>query len=442
VEALAETSRQRLRCRLARAEALLHAERPQQALLQTAPAVQEARHHPDLQADAGALHALALAQSRHGEESLVVAREALEQANAWQARTAGEASRGAGGCSAQQLRATNALAYALFGCGRIAEAVPVQRDAVVLAERLGDRAEAAATEGSLAALLAAVGDVPATYHHATQADVRQRQAGLGGSSTAGIVNHFVRGTAAAYLGRFDEALDALHTAVDRAARSAVPAAPAKSRLALANVWLTLGQPAHARDVLRELPDGMVPAMQMQAALVMARAAALDGAPQQRHWQTLEQLAAAHPDLPPVQSAWYEISFQGEPQAMLSSLARVRAEFEALGLLGTARALQLRELARWLELPGDAATAEALQRAQALVPHAQTGTSGKVYPPQAWLLLAQAFERAGLPVSCSECLAQGRQWVEAALARVPSTHRAGFLAVNPVNRALLAAPAGG
>jgi len=443
LEALADTSLRRLRCHLARAEAGLDGEHALDALAQARLAVEGAGRHAEWRADAGALFAMALAQNQQWEPALEAAQVALEAAKASPASAGADATGKSNPQQAtvQQLHATNALAYVLYSCGRLADAVPVQRDAMVLAERLGDRVEAAAAEGHVAALLASVGDVPATYAHAQHAHHRQQAAGMGEGSSLRIVNQIMLGGAAACLGRLDEALDALQAAVAASGPGAPVALRAKSRLALANLWLTLAQPAAARNLVAELPSEMAPSMQMQAALLMARAATLDGAPQRRHWQALTRLATAHPQLPLVQSAWYEVSFQGDAAAIIERLARVRAECVALGLHGTARSLQLRELTRWMDVEGDAATANAYQAAQALVPHglvahAALGMSAKVYPPQAWLTLSRAFERAGLAAPGRACRDQGRQWLEEALTRVPPALQQDFAAGNASNRELL------
>lgn len=245
----------------------------------------------------------------------------------------------------------------------------------------------------------------------------------------------MRGSAAAYLGRFDEALLALQRAVALSADSAVPAARAKSRLALAGLWLTLGQPDAARELLQDLPADIGPGMQMQTQWLLARAALADGLSPRRPWQALAHLAAAHARLPLVQSAWYEVSFQGDAQELVVHLARVRAECLEQGLVGTARSLHLRELARRLELQGPEAVVQAADAARALLPHVATGMSAKVYPPQAWRILAQAFERADEVTQALACLQQARAWVQQASQTVPAGYLQSYLSINPDNRAL-------
>jgi hypothetical protein len=420
IEPLAHTGLQQLRCTLEKTRALLDREEARDALAHAAAAASQATQHPHLLPAAAAFHAYALALNQQTEAALDAAHLALQFARQHQDR-------------AQELRATNALAYTLYSAGRLGQAVPVQQDAVFLAEALGDRAGAAAAQGHLAALLASVGDVPATHAQALRTQRLHKAVGLGTNSTVGAVNHMMLGNAAAYLGRFDEALASLQAAVEQAGQGAALGMRAKARLSLANLWLTLGQPSAARELIDEMPAGAIPGMQMQAALVLARAAAMDGLPQQRHWQTLSGLAAEHPDLPLVQSAWFELSFQGDAGSMARRLAAVAAECDELGLTGTARSLRARELTRWLEVPGTSAQEQALALAHSLMPHVNLGLSAKVYPPQAWLALAAAFDCAGDTAAQVHCLQQGRDWLTRALCHVPAAHTHGFEQVNPVNR---------
>jgi DNA-binding SARP family transcriptional activator/tetratricopeptide (TPR) repeat protein len=424
VEALADTGTRRLRCRLARAEAWLDGEHGPQAAAESAQALREATHYPALLAEAGALHAQALVQCRQFVPALQTGLQALAAAEA-------------SGLPLQKLHVLNALSYVHYACGRLADAVTWQQQAVALAEALGHRVEAHAGEGNVAALLAAIGDVPGTYAHARRTRERHRDLGLADNSTLGSVNHIVLGAAAAALGHFDEALDALQAAVASAGAQAAPAAQAKARLALANLWLTLGRADAARALVDELPADIVPGMQMQAELVRARAAEQDGLSPRRHLAALGRLAADHHEVPLVQSAWFEWSYQGDAAEVVDRLRRVRRQCAELGLHGTARSLQWRELVRWLEIEGADAAAAALEIARELQPHAETGTSAKCCPPQTWLTLAQAFARGGDEERRAGCIASARRWLGEALQRVPAEHRAAFAQRNVVNRLLLA-----
>jgi DNA-binding SARP family transcriptional activator len=423
VEALADTSLRRLRCRLARGEAWLDREDAHLAIGAAEVAVREAALHPALFADALTLQAKALVQCAQFEPALVAATRALDAAE-----TAHD--------PLQKMRTLDALSYVHYATGRLADAVSWQQQVVALAESLGYRVEAITAEGHVAALLATIGDMPGTYQHALRTRERHREIGLAENSTLGAVNNIVLGSAAVALGRFDEGLEALQAAVATAGAQAAPAVRAKSRIALANLWLLLGRADPARALMDTLPEVLGPAMQMQSELVRARAAAIDGLSPLRHLEALGRLATAHADLPLAQSGDFEASYSGEAMAVVQRLRHVREQCESLGLHGTARALQWRELVRWLDLPGSEATEAALQHARQLQAFADTGMSVKCYPPQIWLTLARAYSRAADPAREAECLAAARRWLSAALPHVPADHRTSFMQRNPVNRALL------
>jgi DNA-binding SARP family transcriptional activator len=422
VEAVADTRAQRLRCTLLRAEALLDVERSREALAVTRAAVQEAPLHRTLHADAQALHAYALAQCGDDPGARAAAEAALQAAEA--------VSDGR-----QRLRALNAMRFVHYAADRIGDAMHWLKRAIVQAESLGERAEAATAEGNVAALLAVVGDVPATYTHATACRARHAEIGLAEHSTMGIVNHIVLGAAASALGRFDEALDALHTAVAQSGALAAAGAQAKARLTLANLWLRLGRPDLASAETESLPPDYLPALRMQAELVRAHAAMQVGASSSRHLQALGRIAEQHPAPSLVQSGWFEWSWiEGDPRPVIARLAEVRARFEALGLHGTAQSLRWRELVRWLELDGQAATASAHAHAKALEPAAVAGTSAKCHPPQTLATLVEAFRRAGDEAAAARCQAAAFRWLDEAWPRVPEPHRASFTQALPLHRA--------
>lgn len=419
VEALADTHLGRLRCRLSRAAALIDVERTFEAVAETAAAVEEARLHPAWLADAEALHAQALVQSRRHGDALQAADNSLCAARASDNRL-------------QELRALQSLSYVHYASGRLADAVAWQLRVVVHAEAQGFRAEAAAAEGEVAALLAAVGDVPGSWTHALRAEQRHQAVGLADNSTLGIVNHIVLGGAAAAHGWFDTALDALSAALRMAGAGAAPAAQAKARISQANLWLSMGRPDLATAAVQEVPRDIGPGMQMQVALVRARAARLQGGPAQRHWQALASLAAANADLPLVQSAHFEASFQGDPVAAIAQLRAVRRECQALGLHGTARSMQWRELSRWLEIPGAEAAQAARTHALELMSELPLGLSAKCHPPLVWLSLWKIWERLDDGQRRQACRDAARRWLNAALARVPPEHRDAFEHGHPVH----------
>jgi DNA-binding SARP family transcriptional activator len=424
VEALADTTLRRLRCRVVHMEALIDQARAAEAVAQALPALDEVRQHPEWASDVHAHHAIALAQLHQPDEALASALQAVQLARAAAA-------------PAKLLTAANALVFVHWSAGRLGDAVAAHREELQCAEALGDRALAAVSEGSLAALLAAVGDVRATHAHAARARARQSALGLADNSTQLVLVNTVLGAAAAALGRFDEALEALRQAVEMAGQDASGPVRAKATLTLAALWLTLGRPDEARALTVELPADTPPGMQMQAAWVLARAALAEGRSADVHWAAFDRLDRAHDDLPPVQNAVFEGSYHGPAPQAIDRLQRCRAQCAALGLHGGARALHWRELVRWLEIPGPAATAAALECAQALHPHAEDGMSAKCTPPETWMSLADAYARHGDTTRQQACEAAARRWLTRALARLAPEHRAAYSQASITNRRLLA-----
>lgn len=424
LESLAGTAASLLECHLVQAEALLDGQRSSEALEVASSAVRMASHVPTRLGDALCLQGMALAQLGRAEEAEEASRRAADVAHA--ARD-----------PMQELRALRSLAYSLYALGRLGDALPVQRRAAQLARALGDEAESAAAEASIAALLAAAGDVPESHAQAVRAGCRYEAMGLAQNSTVGAANLLVWGTSAAYLGRFAEALDKLQAALRMAGAEATVAAQAKARICLAAVWLVLGESQSARALVVQLPAGTPPGMRMQAALVLARADHSDGLDGREQLQRLGRLGAEHPDVPLMQSAWVEWSYQGETEPVLKRLRALREQIAALGLPGAARSVQLREVARLAEREDRAAIALAASHAGELLPHIAHGMNAKTYPPEGWATLKQAFERAGMTAQALECRAQAVAWIrELALPHVPEGHREGFLWRNPINRAWL------
>lgn len=425
LDALALDGTQRLRASLARAEALIDVEDAEAALDESRRAVEQVERWPRWRADAERLLGMALLQSRRPDEGLAMALR-------------GVASADSEGDDALRLRAARSLAYVHYARGELAQALPLQRRALALADALPDPAEAAAAEGSLAALLAVVGDAPGTYHHARGVRARYRDMGMAESSTLGSVNHILHGNAAAYLGRLGEAEDVLHEAVAMAGSDTVAAAQAKAKLALARLNLTLGRPDAARELLADIPAAAPVGMRMQVAWVFARAAAMQGLPEKAHWLQLARLGDAHPELPYVVSAWFEWSFQGPAQAAIARLLRVCDECAAKGLPGAARAHATRLVARWLDIDTDEARVQAASLAHELMPHVEQGLTVRCYPPAVWLAMAEAFKRGAEAMLAGTCRERARQWIlERALPNLPQARRDAFVLVNPINRAALA-----
>ena len=426
LNALARSGEQRLKAMLMHAEALLDLTRAAEAAEVSAAAVEAAQHHPAHLSDALCMHGMALAQGGRLEDAISVQREAAFLTHA-------------SGDKAKALRATHALAFVLFIANRIPGAIVAQREAVRLAGDIGDSAELALAEGNLATFLSVIGDPPATYQQADKARTLHAAMGSSENGTQGGLNLVNLGGAAAFLGRFEEALAALAEAARILGAQASPAATAKARIALAGLWLTLGSAHAARGVLADMPPGTPPIWQAQWHLTLARAAALEGEPDDQHLQFVMHLLAANPALERTAALWHEWARHGEPLSVIAALRPVRAECDLQGQHGVSRALAVREIACHVGMPSSPDRDAVVDQAAGLLPHVAEGLHASTYPPEAWLILARAFERGGQLLTGQTCRDAALAWInDVALPNVPAPYRERFLGKNPVNRALLGA----
>jgi DNA-binding SARP family transcriptional activator len=428
LQRLARTPPQRLQCLLIRAEALIDLERGSEALGDTDAALQQAQSQPAALSNALCLHGMALVQSGRVQEAVSAEERAAEVARS-------------AGLAVQEQRAVSSLAYVLYTAGRLGESVAAHTESLRLADTLGHQTEAAAAAAEIAATLAVVGDVPASRDWARRARRRFIDMGFERDSPLGSINLIVLGNGAAYLGEFAEAIEALSEAMRVSSERSRANLQGQSRVALAVLSLTLGDSDAARTLVAGLPDDTIPGRRMQAELLLARAEEMDGRSGALHFRQLDALMQRHPDLPLVQSAWIEWSYQGDPTMVVERLRPVRSQFEALGLHGNARLLLLREIDRLGDIDEHAATALAAHHAHGLLPHVAEGMSAKTYVPEAWYILARAFERIGDAAQAKNCLVLARDWIlERAMPKVPQARREAFLQRNPVNRRVLAAAA--
>ena len=428
LQALARTPAQRLQCLLIRAEALVDLERGSEALGDTEAAIQQAQSKPAALSDALCLHGMALAQSGRTQEAVVIGEQAVEVARV-------------AGLKAPELRAARSLGYVLFSAGRLDESVQVHHESLRLADALGDQTEAATAAADIAGTLAVAGDVPGSREWARWARRRLVDMGFERDSPLACINLMVLGNSAAHLGEFTEAIEALSEAARLTGERSRTNLRGQSRISLAQLWLTLGDSDAARAMVAELPEDTIPGRRMQAELLLARAEQMDGRSSAEHLHRLGELMQRHPDLPVVQSAWIEWSYQGDAQTVVERLRSVRAEFESLGLRGNARLLLLREIDRLCDVDEPSARALAARHARDLLPSVANGMSAKTYVPEAWCILARAFEGDGDAAKAQTCIALARAWiVERALPKVPPARRDAFLQRNPINRRVLATQA--
>jgi len=424
LQALAVTPERELSVLIVRAEALAHLFRSEESLDASTQAVHRAEQHPDQLVDALIVHGMALAQCGRHEEASQAHRRAVSTAEQR-------------GSAAQVLQLTHMLVVMLFQAGRLGEAIVAARESARLTRASGDHVEAAQVEGNLTTLLMMAGD-PAGANEVAQRVRRQHQVmGSSADSVMGGMNLLHLGNAARFLGRFDEALDCLQAAARTLGNDGAARPRFLAGVSLANLWLTLGATREARAAMPPLMDGLPPANQMQWHWTRARIDAMEGNLSSQHLRRLGEIQAANPDLPIGQSAWVEWSHQGEAAAVIAQLRQVRRDCERMGLPGLARSLMVREIDRLAEIDGR----DAIESAARLATELETGIGLEMhvttYLPEAWLILARAWDRAGEHGQAAKARGEAREWVLArAGEHLRAEYRDGFLRGNPVNQGLL------
>lgn len=240
-------------------------------------------------------------------------------------------------------------------------------------------------------------------------------------------------------GRFDSAQTALDALLPQFEAMGTAFWVEATRATQARLWQHLGQHARALQALQRA-DASVPAW-MQAGHLWVRLevqqwlgqtvaddevgqalALLDGDANRRTGNTVRGLRFAAPDA---------------VLAQAPSLAQRAREQELFGVLAALNTHQARA-ALAVQQPAPAATA-----ARALLQLLDEGyTPDNTYQPEAWLVVGQALQAAGDETAARTAWARGLAWVQQrALPQVPPPFIDSFLHRNPVNRQLLALPAG-
>ncbi len=236
------------------------------------------------------------------------------------------------------------------------------------------------------------------------------------------------------LGRYDEALR-----LGEAAVQAMPHNPGATQAAqahLAYLWLLLGQPARARQVLAAMRAGpVVPQARPRIAQIEGRLQrALGSDPAAAFALALREAPlAARTVLQSMIALDHSLALEpGDARALCTGIEQRSA---ALGHDGVALAARVRGAAAATRA-GDLQAAVALSRQALAAP--QDIEPDELYRGELWLTAALANEGAGLVDDARHIAAQGAEWVRgAAETAVPPAFRDSFLHRNPVNRQLLA-----
>ncbi|MFZ2986555.1 hypothetical protein, partial [Ideonella sp.] len=391
------------------------------AVLARAPALMEASAlWPARLSGSLCLQARALAAQHQTDDALPLLQRAVALAEQHAAQDGDEA---------PLAHALGHLAYACYMQGhRLPEAMATQRRAADMALRLGDPADHAIHSSNLATMLQLQGEPAAALAQAelTHQSYRRLHASAG---HAAAINDLTLGLCAWHQGQAGPALAVLTTAEQNLSTDgAPPAAVLKAQVALADVWLQLGQPGRALACLVATPAhrALAPAM-FQALWHFARWRALPPtAESDRAAAQAAALATAAqvPNLalgPGLLRDWMSAVPTADALAALPSVESAAQASHALGLL---RSLRLMRMCR-LQQAGQWADAHAL--ACAALDDRELSLHTATHPLQAWRWLAEVFEANGDTSRAGTCHQAARQWAESAAQTLPDGLAAPFLA---------------
>lgn len=315
--------------------------------------------------------------------------------------------------------------YALVVADRPQEGVAPLSEAVELALRLGDHAEAAEQLSNLAIALSRLGrraDELACMERQHQLWLRMNRPG-GVGSASGVMH---MATAFAQQGRFAEALDLLHWALREFIAAGSPVWRLITEHRLARYYLRLGQLTRARQQLGALPPEADLGHRLARVRIQALLEAADG---RSPWRLLSEAEpGADAVLEFIDRCMFDLSLVqfAEPQEA------VRRAQALLGRLGGS-ALPAR-------LSAGIRLADAWRRAGDGAAAARTAREWLAHWPQhealdidrlefAWLA-CQAL-RAGGEESAAEAVAgEARGWISSVLPQVPEPYRQSFQQRNP------------
>lgn len=337
------------------------------------------------------------------------------------------------GTATQRYEHLSALAYALNAADQPRASAQALEAASALAQENGDLAEVMACTSNLAGAVSALGRIDEALRLARRAHAMNDRLG----DVVGLqpmVNLMNIGMFATHVGEYREALRALEQALDGLRRSGSRMWIGTAENHLAALWIALGQPARASQLLASDAAEGIPSTRSRRQMLLGRIERLRGAdPRSRLMQTLAELAPlAKPRLQ--FGLQLELSRElpaVEALALLRGVQRAAAAIEYEGVV-------LYALTREVEVltprdPDHAATlaSQTLERTAGCWP-----LDGHL--PELWLVCAQALAAAGRRDEATAVAQRGRAWLEAAARdHIDPPLRAAFLERNPIHAQLLA-----
>ena len=415
----ATTAEQRLGALLVRSTALLTGawgENAQKAAFE-ARALARELGSAAAEFDAARTLALALAQIQQADQGVDVLRPY-------------QAAVDAQGDATQRYGYWSDFAYVVQSAGQRREAAEAYTTAIALAEQLGDLHEAAVCTSNLAGLLGQLGQPAEAQVQAEKAHRLRARLGDTEGPTAGAVDMNLAVLDAA-LGRYDRALLLFEDARRKFGSTDTSPWASVCENHLANIWLQLGQPARAQQMLQPLPKVTLASTQVRRAVIETRIdRALTRRSSSRLSKSLELLGDAV-DPPTRMLAQLEAARAGESAEMVGACKAVRQAAESKELFGVSMKARLLEIEAQSRID---AKDEAAASAAEVVPMMAHCQPSDMYWPEAQWIVAQALDADG-----DALLTRAADWIEhQALPQVPAPFQDSFLKRNLVNRAVLAA----
>ncbi|MBX3636911.1 MAG: AAA family ATPase [Rubrivivax sp.] len=307
------------------------------------------------------------------------------------------------------------LGYVLAALDRRRDAIAPTEQALVLAEQVGDLAQATTHAANLITLHSYLGNLDAAARHVARTEALRERVGAPDSLIA-TMTWMNAGAVLMRLGRFDAALDRLQRAADRFAADAAAARWAvAAHNHLAALWLGIGQPARAQALLAGQPAGHWRSEVLRSRLPRPAASPLPALRTALGTTTalLERLglmlALAEHEAPDVALALTEQIEREAGSGQLDAWALAARLRRAQVLARLGRAAEAGVLAAHVE-------AQLLRRQ-----HAADLTLG-----DAWIALAQVRGAAGDAAQAEAARERSRRWLwDEAWPHVPLPFRDGF-----------------
>jgi DNA-binding SARP family transcriptional activator/tetratricopeptide (TPR) repeat protein len=317
---------------------------------------------------------------------------------------------------------------------RRAEAAAVARQALAQAVAAGNLTGACIAHTHLAAYCVRLGLKDETREHVIAALALREELGATGGQTE--MARVYLGVWSYQTGRYRQAIEHFRTAHERLMLGHATPWAIVAQVALARVYITLGQPARGLQLLAAVPDGLPLAVRGLVLVATARALARLGRP---HAHLLTEALAIYPqhrqfdndlmarlhqvfDLAPTAGA--ELAAQVEADARARNNRPLMLDAQAAGCHCLLRAGCVEQAAHLARI--------ALATAAQSIPWT-------VYPGEIYLCASEAFYAAGAHDEAIESLRSGVAWIEQdALPNVPPEFRDSFVYRNAANRALLTA----